>query len=269
LGPPKYRIKNYDQNRIDAIYNDNLSSIEQLGYFTQNTGMLIGSFTKENLTLTEFKIFKELLFKWEKIYLHEARRKRIDFIIPSTHLSDEKRPLIVNDKKRLEQLIYNLVNNAMKYSYWRTKIYIDCKLMEEQSEKQCLTVIDYGHKIAEGDIPYELYYRDTTLVNKKVEGSGIGLYVAREVALLIGVELRHKPSFISDYNVPLIPHYLKMTDSNNDLHEKISAEYDRLSQNGLYDKIVSSFAKQNSPTNEQIINEINNKTYQVEFEVII
>jgi signal transduction histidine kinase len=200
LKPPYYSIRTY--NEIEAVYNDNLSSLEQLGYFTQNTGMLIGAFTSKELEISEVKVFKELLFKWEKMYHRDAVLKHIEFCFPFISESDSDRPLIKTDKRRLEQLIYNLVNNAMKYSYWGTKIYIDCKVIDPVNKKQCLSVIDFGHSIEEGDASYRLYYRNKDLMYKKVEGSGIGLYVAREVARLIGVEVRHKPAEkIADYNI--------------------------------------------------------------------
>jgi len=268
LAPPEYSILTYHD--IDAVYHDNLSSLEQLGYFTQNTGVLLGSFTNDNLQISEFKVFGDLLFKWKSIYRRESRRKHIEFSFPSISLSDYDRPLISTDKRRLEQLIYNLVNNAMKYSYWGTRIYVDCKVIDHVSKKQCLSVVDYGHSIEEGDAPYGLYYRNQALVNKKVEGSGIGLYVAKEVARLIGVNVSHKPAKkMSEFNIPLMKYYLDWANPNNRIYDAIYKNYQKLKAQNVINEVSNENVAYKRPPRGMVFNEIENPTYKVEFEVII
>ena len=268
LAPPEYSIRTYHD--IDAVYQDNLSSLEQLGYFTQNTEMLTGSFTDENLQISEFKVFRDLLFKWESIYRRETRRKHIEFCFPSISLSDSDRPLISTDKRRLEQLIYNLVNNAMKYSYWGTRIYVDCKIIDPISKTQCLSVVDYGHPIEEGDAPYGLYYRNHSLINKKVEGSGIGLYVAREVARLIGVDVSHKPAKkLSDFNIPLMKYYLDWANPSNKIYDAVNKNYQDLKTRGIIGEVLNENVAYKRPPRGMVFSEIECPTYKVEFEVII
>jgi hypothetical protein len=266
----KRKILEVPIEKLDDIYNDNLSSIVQLNYITQNAGMLLGSFTKENLEKTEFKIFKELLFKWQEIYKDAAHRKNIEFVLPEIYLNDKQRPLIFNDKWRLEQLIYNLVNNAMKYSYWGTIIKIDCKIIPKNPSKQCLSVTDYGYGIEEGDAPYQLYYRGSNLIDRSTEGSGIGLYVAREVAKLLDISLTHRsPEKISEYNIPLMQPYLSLPVENSNLYTTIKKEYEVLEKNGILMKVVSKKRVFHLLTIKQILKEITLPTYKVTFEVVI
>jgi len=268
---PKRRIKGINDNDlIDTIYQDNSGSIQQLNYFTQNTGMMLGSYTKENLKKEEFKIFRELLFKWEKIYRDEAYTKNLEFILPETYLNDEQRPLIYSNKQRFEQLIYNLVNNAIKYSYWGTQIHIDCKTILGDSSKQCLSITDYGYGIDEGDIPYQLYFRSENTYNRNTEGSGIGLYVAREVAKLLDFTLAHKkPEKISEYNVPLMHLYLNCASKNDINYCKVREAHDDLDKNNELLCILSHRPRYRMLPKRQVITDITLPTYKVTFEVII
>jgi lipopolysaccharide export system protein LptC len=106
----------------------------------------------------------------------------------------------------------------------------------------------------------------------KTEGSGIGLYVAREVARLIGAKVNHKPAKkLSDFNLPLLQYYQEIANDNHILSELAKNEYERLKASGTYEYVVNTSMPDvdDKPTKKMVLDELQMPTFQVEFEVII
>ncbi len=271
------KLKSLSNEKIRDIFSDHESCIELLTYMTQNIEVFTGSITSENIVFEEFKIFKELIWKWENLYKTDCEAKKIRFQMPDIRVDHdqwlEARPLIKSNKLRLEQIVYNIVNNALKYSYDGTKIYLDCQLIKNDPENhQCFSVIDYGHEITNDQtIPYQLYYRDKELASKIVDGSGIGLYIASTTAKILGVKIQHKCRQICRYNVPLIKRYLGLPTYylRRDIDiDELSRQLNQLMNSGDYDRVVNKSAIYDFPISK-ITRDIDKPTFEVTFEVII
>ena len=81
------------------------------------------------------------------------------------------------DKKRLEQLIGNLVNNARKYA--KTNITVS---VQQKAENVLLQVRDYGAGIPDNELPFVFgkFYRGEKAKTEK--GAGLGLYIVKYIA---------------------------------------------------------------------------------------
>jgi signal transduction histidine kinase len=92
---------------------------------------------------------------------------------------------VYGDILRLEQVIQNLINNAVKYSPNGGTIYVS---LEHQSDSLEIRVKDEGIGIAEKDLPYlfERFFRAHTNQYSTIFGMGIGLYVVKEIIGLHG-----------------------------------------------------------------------------------
>jgi signal transduction histidine kinase len=90
----------------------------------------------------------------------------------------EKFPVILGDENRIEQVIANLVSNALKYAP-EGEIKISGMARPEQV---VLCVSDEGPGIDPKDIPhiFDRFYRSTNAV-KQTKGAGLGLYLARAI----------------------------------------------------------------------------------------
>jgi K+-sensing histidine kinase KdpD len=90
----------------------------------------------------------------------------------------EKFPVILADEMRLEQVISNLVSNAIKYAP-RGEIRISGSVRPEQV---IVCVSDEGPGIDARDLPhiFDRFYRSTKAV-KHTKGAGLGLYLARAI----------------------------------------------------------------------------------------
>ena len=90
----------------------------------------------------------------------------------------EKFPVILGDETRLEQVLVNLVSNAIKYAP-KGEIRISGSVRPEQV---IMCVSDEGQGIDARDLPhiFDRFYRSTTAV-KHTKGAGLGLYLARAI----------------------------------------------------------------------------------------
>jgi PAS domain S-box-containing protein len=90
----------------------------------------------------------------------------------------EKFPIILADETRIEQVITNLVSNALKYAS-SGEIKISGTLHPQQV---VICVSDQGPGIEAKDLPhiFDRFYRSTKAV-KQTKGAGLGLYLARAI----------------------------------------------------------------------------------------
>lgn len=92
-----------------------------------------------------------------------------------------EQPLMFNgDVLRLEQVIYNLLQNAIKYSPNGGAIEVR---LAEQDGQAVLSVTDQGIGIPVPDLPrlFQRFYRASNVSPQQISGTGIGLYVIREI----------------------------------------------------------------------------------------
>jgi signal transduction histidine kinase len=93
-------------------------------------------------------------------------------------------PLLNADPKRVEQIIGNLVHNALKYTPRGGTVRITARLADAHGVPQvCVDVADTGPGIApdEQERIFELFYRSPAQ-RRLHQGVGIGLFLARHLA---------------------------------------------------------------------------------------
>jgi PAS domain S-box-containing protein len=89
---------------------------------------------------------------------------------------------IYGDPRRIEQVLNNLINNAIKYSPKNSSIIIEA---EKDKKNTRVHVIDNGPGIPEekqNDI-FELFYRLDKHRESTITGHGMGLYVCKQIVL--------------------------------------------------------------------------------------
>jgi hypothetical protein len=153
----------------------------------------------------------EIIFKWKNFYSLEARGNDLDITTEYRISEDAIRPMVWGDEALLEQLLYNLVNNAVKYCYRGTRIYLDCSLASDNEDApHILSVKNYGPEMPLDSRIYELYERATNTGT----GQGIGLFLADRIARLHGGRIYHTCNQVSSYNIPLIRPFLRARKHN-------------------------------------------------------
>ncbi len=96
-------------------------------------------------------------------------------------ISAPQEPLvIVGDSIRLEQVFHNLLNNAIKYSPGGGKVAISIAV---EKARALITVHDEGLGIPAAALPhlFKRFYRASSSMSQQIGGTGIGLYVVKEI----------------------------------------------------------------------------------------
>ncbi|HJZ48749.1 MAG TPA: PAS domain S-box protein [Roseiflexaceae bacterium] len=100
--------------------------------------------------------------------------------------SGASRPvMLLGDELRLEQVVQNLIQNAIKYSPNGGPIRV---LVERIGDKGCIRVSDAGIGIPAAALPqlFRRFYRAPNADTQHISGMGIGLYVVKEIVELHG-----------------------------------------------------------------------------------
>lgn len=94
--------------------------------------------------------------------------------------------LLVNgDSVRLEQVMNNLLQNAIKYSSPSTPIEVT---VTQETNRVAVTFQDHGIGIPQAALPqlFQRFYRADNVHTTQISGTGIGLYVVKEIVTLHG-----------------------------------------------------------------------------------
>ena len=101
----------------------------------------------------------------------------------------DQSPLFLSlDAQRIEQILHNLLDNAMRHTPSQGIIHVHCSLINDQC---VLTVHDSGPGIPPGDLPriFERFYRADKGRSRADGGTGLGLSIARKIAQAHGGNL--------------------------------------------------------------------------------
>lgn len=96
--------------------------------------------------------------------------------------------LVYADRKRIEQVLYNLINNALNYTGDDKKIYI--KLIDNKEDDVVrVEVTDTGKGIKDEDLPliWDKYYKVDKTYSRMQIGTGIGLSIVKNILKLHNV----------------------------------------------------------------------------------
>src|SRR6059058_4405966 len=94
-------------------------------------------------------------------------------------------PTVRADERRLEEVVHNLLDNAVKYSHQNGRILIQARAPDQ---KVVLSVRDEGVGIAANDLPriFERFYRTDRARSRELAGTGLGLSIVKHIAQLHG-----------------------------------------------------------------------------------
>jgi two-component system phosphate regulon sensor histidine kinase PhoR len=162
------RVMERHSNRLELLVED-LLTLAQLE--SGNPDLQLG-----NVELSSF--FREMIHDWEK----KLASKQLNMIVD---VSPELSPIRV-DRTRLQEALYNLLDNAVKYSREHGEIRLSARQRDGEIE---LSVSDGGIGIAKEDLPriFERFYRaDKARSPDKVRGTGLGLAIVKHIAQLHG-----------------------------------------------------------------------------------
>lgn len=95
------------------------------------------------------------------------------------------------DADRLEQILLNLVDNAVKYSASDSVVSIVGEFLPDDDSRIRIAVHDNGVGISEDVLPqiFTKFYRVESPLKQEVEGTGLGLYITQSLTQAMGGQL--------------------------------------------------------------------------------
>lgn len=95
------------------------------------------------------------------------------------------------DADRLEQILTNLIDNAIKYSLPGKTVTITAKSIQDDTEMVEFAVSDQGVGIPEEHLPqvFSKFGRLDNPLVRQTEGTGLGLYITRSLVLALGGQI--------------------------------------------------------------------------------
>jgi signal transduction histidine kinase/DNA-binding response OmpR family regulator len=135
----------------------------------------------------------------ERTFRHVAEAKSVDFLI---HLAPDLPTTMQTDAKRLQQVLKNLLSNAFKFTH-RGTVSLDVRPVRDgwSSDNDALhgaesvlafSVTDTGIGIPpdKQQSIFEAFQQADGSTSRKYGGTGLGLAISRELARLLGGEIR-------------------------------------------------------------------------------
>jgi two-component system phosphate regulon sensor histidine kinase PhoR len=129
----------------------------------------------------------------ERVDVAELLRRTLDVLArPDVGITGSAEACVLGDRDRIQQILVNLLDNAFKYG--RPPVTV---VVERVGNALAIAVRDAGAGIAreEQERIFEKFYRSDPKLARAPSGTGLGLYIARELAERMGgmLDLRSTP----------------------------------------------------------------------------
>lgn len=146
------------------------------------------SLTKEESITKVYKEDVDLKYLLDEIsnkYSDIAQIQEKKFIVEF----NIKNKIINTDKNKIRQLLIIFIDNAFKYT--NSEDIIKLNVSQIDKDKINISIIDSGIGIKEDEINhiFDRFFRSDNVRNKDIDGSGIGLSIAKMLSLNLGINI--------------------------------------------------------------------------------
>jgi len=163
-------------DRLNALVEDVLSLAR-----LESPGMEL-NLAEVNLA----ELLHAIMRDWEKQFAAKQLKSHLNFPGDLPHLQA--------DESRLQEVIYNLLDNAVKYSQPGGTVSLRAEVVADRVR---ISVADQGVGIREADLPriFERFYRADKARSRELGGTGLGLSIVKHIVQLHGgaVEAESEP----------------------------------------------------------------------------
>ncbi|MFL9829505.1 response regulator [Flavobacterium sp. ST-87] len=165
---------------------------------------------------------KEITDTMKNLFSQVAKEKNISFEIIA-----ENAPVVIRtDKIRLEQIIKNLISNAIKFTS-EGKVTLEIKMDPDNDKTVCFIVTDTGIGIPLNKQPliFEAFQQADGSTKRKYGGTGLGLSISRELTKLLKGEIKLKSTVNQGSEFTLcLPAYGQKSVQNDETNHKSSED---------------------------------------------
>jgi two-component system phosphate regulon sensor histidine kinase PhoR len=162
-----FEVMDRHSRRLNLLVDDvlSLAQLEYPGIALDLTEISAGSF------------LRDVMRDWEKKFALKQLRARLEI--------SENLPPLRADEARLQEVIYNLLDNAVKYAPVGGEIVVS---VTNHGDRISLGVSDNGPGIPARDLPriFERFYRADKARHRELGGTGLGLSIVKHIVQLHG-----------------------------------------------------------------------------------
>lgn len=190
LKTPLTMIKAYAEMVRDLTYNDKEKRNSNLNIIIEETDRLallvndILTLSKlqqsmDNLTLSEFDLILLIKNILKRFTIYEEKYG-YNIIFKHTNI---RKLMIKADQKKIEQVLYNLIINAINYTGSDMKVVINISKVNTLYK---IEVIDSGKGIDTKDLDniFDKYYKSEKKHKRNLYGTGLGLSIVKSIFIL-------------------------------------------------------------------------------------
>jgi PAS domain S-box-containing protein len=142
----------------------------------------------------------------------KAKEKNLNL---NLFISKEINPVLKGDILRIEQIIYNIVGNSLKFTH-RGSVSIRCEVLEDLPKSQdiCITISDTGIGMSPDFISniFQIFTQESNAIARKFGGTGLGMSIAYQLAQLMNGKIEIESQKNQGTSVKI---YLKLRKANN------------------------------------------------------
>lgn len=188
-------------SRLLSENNENNLTKEQVEYaqVIQSSGQGLLSLIDEILDLSKIEagkmeleyqqvMLQEIVTDMKALFSPMAKEKKIDLIV---NVEDQLPSQIETDKMRLEQVLKNLLSNALKFTS-QGSVQLNIERLKNNKSFISFSVKDTGIGIPKEKqaLIFEAFQQADGSTRRKYGGTGLGLSISRELTKLLGGEIK-------------------------------------------------------------------------------
>ncbi len=186
LKTPITLISGYAEMMKDFPEENTKENLELIVEECTRLNLLVNDLLELSRLQSKTTIFNDTLFNLTKLIKDIVERQKLlsEFEIEFNY---EIECFIYADEKRISQVIYNFITNAINYSKDIKKIIIEQQYIDN---KVSISVKDFGIGIKEEDLSliWNRYYRVDKTHKRDIKGTGLGLSIVKEILDHYGYE---------------------------------------------------------------------------------
>lgn len=172
----------YSRRQLISKLRENIDKNMLFKYIISDTEFIYSTSGRR----VEYNIVKQK--KPQAILLNAVRLMEIDAhahgVSITTHI--KQMPPLYMDKERMMQVFINLLKNAIRYSDRGTEINVSYDRRDDDFHEICFANDGIGVQKDEKEVIFELFYRGDAAKKKFTRGTGMGLYIIRDIMRMHG-----------------------------------------------------------------------------------
>ncbi len=203
-----------EENSVDVLHED----VKQLIM----SGKLLLSLINDTLDISKiesgrlvlnmqpidsYAVFKSIITTVEL----SARNAGINLVYTAPKIPEGKWITVVSDSSRIEQIMINVISNAIKYSKegQTVELIMDTLEVTKDMVTDRYRVVDHGIGMSEEFIPhiFEPYVQEGRMNTARSQGSGLGMAIVKQLVELLGGSIQVESKLNEGTTVTIIMHY--------------------------------------------------------------